>query len=226
VPDFHKQLRVALFGAFALQTMLAVALVVGRLIGGGFSPLDYLVLFVLPGALFALFRLSKSRPVEAGLVSAGLIVVVELLLPRLDLTVVGGLAGARGIFCVLTAIAAYDAVRLNAKKHVIIATCGVVAVLMVLSYMFVDVIPPGGVTLTRMALLQVAGERLRKEQSRCPYSIAELANLSPRKPKTVDAWGRPITMYCDQDGTITLTSLGADCKIGGTVENRDLVVRF
>ena len=37
-----------------------------------------------------------------------------------------------------------------------------------------------------------------------------------------DGWNRPLTYQINEDGVITLTSLGKDGKIGGTGENADI----
>jgi hypothetical protein len=59
-----------------------------------------------------------------------------------------------------------------------------------------------------------------------PPSLTALPTRSGYANRTTDAWGREIQYAVDDEGVISLTSLGADGKPGGGGLNKDIVRRY
>ena len=75
--------------------------------------------------------------------------------------------------------------------------------------------------VTKQLILQFA-----HEHNRLPASLAELPELPGYGTSTIDAWKRPLDFVVDSAGTVTLRSLGADTRSGGTDEDQDIVGVF
>jgi hypothetical protein len=67
-----------------------------------------------------------------------------------------------------------------------------------------------------------------KEHRQSPPSLSVLPDLEDMgfQTTTVDGWGHEIRYSIDQEGIITLTSLGADGKAGGMDRDADVVMRW
>jgi hypothetical protein len=61
-----------------------------------------------------------------------------------------------------------------------------------------------------------------RDNGRAPSSLDQLPVIPNKVTSSVDGWGRQIGLSVDGD-VITLTSLGADGKPGGTGDNKDFV---
>jgi len=63
-----------------------------------------------------------------------------------------------------------------------------------------------------------------KQHRALPQSLDLIPNKEGRWDRITDGWGRRLLYRTNSDGTITLTSLGADGRPGGEGEDADLVV--
>lgn len=86
----------------------------------------------------------------------------------------------------------------------------------------VDTIPPE--TSTRSAMHDTFDriDAYIKENGTTPRSLSALPSRDRSANRTTDAWGRELHYNVADDGTITLTSLGADGKAGGHGEDSDI----
>ena len=89
-----------------------------------------------------------------------------------------------------------------------------------LSQSTVTVIPPDSATVTNMYGIQQRIDKYFRDNGRAPSSLDQLPVIPNKVTSSVDGWGRQIGLPVDGD-VITLTSLGADGKPGGTGDNRD-----
>ena len=90
----------------------------------------------------------------------------------------------------------------------------------------VDRIPPGDMTNSSMVETQVRMQMYMKEHGETPPNLAALPTRKGYVNSTTDGWGRELQYTVDQEGVITLTSLGADGKPGGGGLNKDIVQRY
>jgi hypothetical protein len=111
-------------------------------------------------------------------------------------------------------------------RRVLLGGAAVILVVLAASYMLADVIPRTSLTMTRLEILRMAGEKFRRAAGTCPVSVSQLAEASPKRPQIVDGWGRPIVLRCDPQTGAILASLGADGKRGGHGEDSDISVSF
>lgn len=100
-------------------------------------------------------------------------------------------------------------------------------ILFLLASLFVmDVIPPRGLTVTRMWVTKRRIMEYGYLHNRLPASLAELPEKTGYDNGTTDAWGRPLDYSTDDSGAVTLRSLGADKLPGGEGDSRDLTGVF
>ena len=65
-----------------------------------------------------------------------------------------------------------------------------------------------------------------KEHGNTPPNLAVLPTRKDHANRITDGWGRELQYALDENGVITLTSLGADGKPGGDGLNKDRVRRY
>lgn len=82
-------------------------------------------------------------------------------------------------------------------------------------------------TITANTMRSVATriQTYTKQHQKVPPALSVLPDEMD-SPGAVDEWGNDIQYSVDQDGVLTLSSLGADGKVGGEGRNADIVVRY
>jgi hypothetical protein len=99
-------------------------------------------------------------------------------------------------------------------------------VLMCFAPFLANGIPPRAKTYGRLAVLRRAIVLYRREHRKLPTSLNLLPLVDGKKPKTVDGWDTPIVLQLGVDGSISLISLGADGKRGGSGVDADIIGTF
>ena len=100
----------------------------------------------------------------------------------------------------------------------LIATVALVAIAM----LFVDVIPPHSITNNTMQICKRRILRYAKTHNRLPDSLSQTAEIPGFHNTIKDGWGNVIIYRIDQNGDVTLTSLGKDNKVGGSNDDADM----
>ena len=90
----------------------------------------------------------------------------------------------------------------------------------------VDRIPPHDMTVTSMGETLVRIQMYMRDNGETPPTLAALPIRPGHMNRTTDGWGRELQYMVDENGVISLTSLGADGKPGGDGPNKDLVQRY
>lgn len=90
----------------------------------------------------------------------------------------------------------------------------------------VDRIPPSAMSLSAIDETIVRMQLYMREHGQPPPSLAVLPVREGHCNRTTDGWGHEILYSVDEEGIITLTSLGADGKSGGEGDNADIVRRW
>lgn len=98
----------------------------------------------------------------------------------------------------------------------------VVAVLWFIYSSFVTVIPPKAMTVTAIGESFARIHLYAKERQSLPQSLADFPRRDGYSNRTDDGWGNPLHYEIAEDGTVTLTSMGADNKIGGLGDDADI----
>jgi hypothetical protein len=98
--------------------------------------------------------------------------------------------------------------------------------LAVLMMLLVHVAPPELVTLSAMEVLKQRIARYAQQNDALPARLCETPEIAGKADATSDGWGREIAYSVDEDGVVTLTSLGRDGEPGGTGDAADIVRRF
>ena len=90
----------------------------------------------------------------------------------------------------------------------------------------VDNIPK--VTYTQNGILSWAREIYFAVEAggEIPQKLADIPQREGYHYDLKDAWGRDIGYTCDENGTVTFTSLGQDGRPGGSTEDADIRVVF
>lgn len=94
------------------------------------------------------------------------------------------------------------------------------------AFFFVETIPPRSLTELRMEVTKRRIIQYALQYNRLPGNLSELPLMPDNDSKTTDAWGRPLDYSFDASGVVTLRSLGADKRVGGDGENRDMIGIF
>lgn len=86
--------------------------------------------------------------------------------------------------------------------------------------------PPSGLlTKNRMLSTLHSIQDYMKNQRQAPPNLSVIRFEDTLKP-TIDEWDHPLQYSVDQNGVITLTSLGADGKPGGEGRDKDIIKRY
>jgi hypothetical protein len=100
-------------------------------------------------------------------------------------------------------------------------------ILLLLAYFFlVDWIPPRSLTAGRMFVTKRRILQFARQNNKLPATLAELPAMPGYDTETTDAWNRPFDYVSDDTGTVTLRSLGADKRLGGDADDRDMIGVF
>lgn len=91
---------------------------------------------------------------------------------------------------------------------------------------FIATIPPRDLTITRIGVTQVRLRAYWKTHGRLPPNLSDLPLSPGRDNATVDGWGRSLLYSVTGTSLVTLSSLGADGRAGGTGLDEDIVVSF
>jgi hypothetical protein len=89
-----------------------------------------------------------------------------------------------------------------------------------------DVIPPANLTKTRMKVIERRVFIFIRRRHRLPEELTELPTIVNYDNSIVDAWSVPIIYSHDKSGRVTLTSLGADRRLGGSGSAADIEYTF
>ncbi len=101
----------------------------------------------------------------------------------------------------------------------------VIAVVVALWFTYtslVCVISPKEMTVTALGESFARINLYAREHHKLPDAIADFPCRSGYSNCTEDGWGNPLLYKVANDGTITLSSLGADGKPGGIGDNADV----
>lgn len=90
----------------------------------------------------------------------------------------------------------------------------------------VHVITPVEMTHTAIGETFVRIDLYMKKEKHIPKSFADLPVRSGYANSTKDGWNRELDYSISEEGVLSLTSLGADGKLGGIGENQDITKRF
>lgn len=91
---------------------------------------------------------------------------------------------------------------------------------------FVDRIPPRPLTNVAMNMAKRRILRYAAKHNDLPKSLSQTEASSGHHSSLRDGWGRDIDYTVSSNGTVTLTSLGKDKKVGGTKEDADMIGMF
>ena len=83
-------------------------------------------------------------------------------------------------------------------------------------------ITPREMTLTSITETFVRIDLYAKQNGQLPATLAVLPEREGYANRIVDGWGRPLQYHLEEDGVITLVSLGRDGKPGGPGEDADI----
>lgn len=78
----------------------------------------------------------------------------------------------------------------------------------------------------RIGVTQVRLRAHWQAHGRLPAALSELPATAGRDNATTDGWGRGLLYTVAGASAVTLSSLGADGKPGGSDVDEDIVVRF
>ena len=111
------------------------------------------------------------------------------------------------------------------KRTFIILTL-VTAVIAILVFSLVDVVPPRGLTATRMQVLKRRVLQYGQAHGQLPTSLTGLPEIKGYDSGIRDGWKRDIIFEVSTSGIITFRSLGRDGIAGGTGDDADIVRSF
>jgi hypothetical protein len=103
---------------------------------------------------------------------------------------------------------------------------GAAILLCIAVYFLVDTIPPRSMTVTGMNILKREIIEYAHQHNSLPANLSELPPDQNHGRTFIDGWGRTFDYRVDSARVVTLQSLGADKKPGGTGEDRDIVGIF
>ena len=102
----------------------------------------------------------------------------------------------------------------------------VIAALMLLAYVFVDVVPPRSATYGALDTTKRRIARYYAANHALPERLEDLPQINGIWQSTKDAWGRQVTLRDNHDGSVSLISLGKDGVPGGEGDDADMVGTF
>lgn len=102
----------------------------------------------------------------------------------------------------------------------------ILILLFVVASFFVTTIPPSAMTHTAITETQVRIHIYMLEHREYPPNLAVLPKRDGYMNRTTDGWGHPLLYAVDDDGIISLSSLGCDGKPGGTGDDQDVTRRY
>jgi len=108
-------------------------------------------------------------------------------------------------------------------RMVIVAAA--VAVVLILMFLLSVKIPPRNMTISAMGETIVRMRMYMQEHRAYPTSLDVLPKRQGYANRVTDGWNRKLIYRVDEDGVISLTSLGRDGKQGGEGEDRDISKR-
>jgi hypothetical protein len=86
----------------------------------------------------------------------------------------------------------------------------------------VNVIPPVDMTQSAITETFVRIDIYARQTKKIPPSLDVLPKREGYANSITDGWNRPLLYRINEDGVITLTSLGKDGKVGGTGDDADI----
>ncbi len=110
------------------------------------------------------------------------------------------------------------------RTYIILAL--VAAVIAILVFSLVDVVPPRGLTATRMQMLKRRVIQYGQAHGELPTSLAGLPEIKGYDCDIRDGWKRDIIFEVSTSGVFTFRSLGRDGIVGGTGDDGDIVMSF
>ena len=95
----------------------------------------------------------------------------------------------------------------------------------VVAALFVDKVPPEGLTHARMHMMKRRILRFANTEGALPKTIDEFPRIEGFDNSVKDGWGRPILWRVEGDKVI-LTSFGRDGTLGGVGADTDMIAIF
>ncbi len=102
----------------------------------------------------------------------------------------------------------------------------VIAICIILFFLFVDRVPPYSYTITTISCI---GDRINTffiENNKLPGKLSGLPPREGYNNSLEDYWGREIIYEYDSELNIKLISYGKDGKVGGVGDNADIIEKF
>jgi hypothetical protein len=99
-------------------------------------------------------------------------------------------------------------------------------VVVMVAYSSIDTIPPDSMTATSMGETHVRIHMYMTVNRDYPIDLTVLPMRDGYTNRTTDGWGRPLIYSVDDQGIISLTSLGRDGTAGGDSDDADIVKRY
>ncbi len=87
----------------------------------------------------------------------------------------------------------------------------------------VTTIPPRDMTHTAITETTVRIHMYMAQQRDYPKDLSVLPKRDGYANRITDSWGRPLIYTIDEEGVISLKSLGRDCRAGGDGLDQDVV---
>lgn len=116
--------------------------------------------------------------------------------------------------------------QMTRNKRAVLFGIVTTVVLIVVLNAFVDRIPPPSITYSTMHMAKRRILRYAAKHDVLPKSLSQTEAISGYHSSLRDGWGRDIDYAVSSNGTVTLTSLGKDKKVGGTKESADMIGVF
>ena len=102
----------------------------------------------------------------------------------------------------------------------------VVVVIIGMPLVCVETIPPHSATISAMIETQVRIHMYMTANRDYPRDLSVLPVRNGYANRATDGWERPLIYKVDDEGVISLTSLGRDGKVGGEGDDADIVRRY
>jgi len=99
-------------------------------------------------------------------------------------------------------------------------------ILVAASFLLIETIPPRSLTATRMFVTKRRIVQYARQHDRLPSDLSDLPPMPNYDTATRDTWGRALDYSYDLSGVVTLRSLGADKRLGGDGDKRDMIGVF